>query len=134
VEDGKRRGNQPTTFSTEAEMKNLLFKAMTLSASTVLLFGCGGSDDPTPVAVPPPPPASTAVAAADAYTLDWNAAKRLSVQDNDTSSNGTPVVSVTETPKNGTVKVDGAALVYTPNTGFATNLPTAAPSAPPPWR
>jgi hypothetical protein len=97
-------------------MRIHLFKSLTLSASTALLFGCGGSDDPTPASIPPP--AATAVATADAYTLDWNAAKRLSVQDNDTSSNGTPVLSVTETPKNGTVKVDGAALVYTPNTGF----------------
>lgn len=101
-------------------MRSLSCKLLTFSACTALLFGCGGSDDPNlnPVPTPPPPSASTAVATADTYTLDWNAAKRLAVQDNDTSSNGTPVLSVTEMPKNGTVTVDGAALVYTPKTGF----------------
>ena len=82
-----------------------------LTACAALLVGCGGGGNN-----PAPPP--TALAAADAYTLDWNAAKRLSVQDNDTSTGGALVLSVTEPPKNGTVTVDGTALVYTPNPGF----------------
>lgn len=100
-------------------MRIHLSKLLTLGGSIALLFGCGGSDDPTPV--PIPLPAATAVATADAYTLDWNAAKRLAVRDNDTSSNATPVLSVVESPKNGTVTVDGAALIYTPKTGFFGN-------------
>lgn len=81
------------------------------------LSACGGggsgSSNPTP-----PPPSSTTTAVDDAYSLDWNIAKRLSVQDNDKSSGGTPSLSIVEAPKNGTASVEGALLVYTPNSGF----------------
>lgn len=89
---------------------------LSLAASGFLMSACGGGagvSEPTP-----PPPSSTATAADDAYSLDWNVAKRLSVQDNDKSSGGTTSLSIVEAPKNGTASVEGALLVYTPNTGF----------------
>ena len=98
-------------------MKNFTKTGLCLSlVGSGLLSACGGGgggSDPTP-----PPPSSTAVAADDAYTLDWNIAKRLSVQDNDKSSGGTPSLSIAEAPKNGTASVEGALVVYTPNSGF----------------
>ncbi|MBB4843484.1 hypothetical protein HNP55_002003 [Paucibacter oligotrophus] len=81
-----------------------------------LLTACGGGSGSN--AAPPPSPVSTASATDDAYTLDWNAAKRLGVQENDKSSGGSASISILEAPKSGTASVDGASVLYTPNNGF----------------
>ncbi|WP_310383964.1 Ig-like domain-containing protein [Roseateles sp.] len=85
-------------------------------ACTLLLLGCGGGNDDSHTPEPLAP--AQAAAAADDYSLDWNAAKTLSVQANDQSSGGTAVLSVLEQPKYGSVSVAGQELVYTPNPGF----------------
>lgn len=83
-------------------------------ASTGILTACGGGGG----AESPPTPLPSAASVADAYQLDWNAAKRLSVLDNDSSSGGSATVSIVDAPKNGTATADGAVLVYTPKPGF----------------
>lgn len=83
-------------------------------ASASLLTACGGGGE----AESPPTPLPTAASVADAYKLDWNLTKRLSVLDNDSSGGGSATVSLVDAPKNGTATVDGTVVVYTPKPGF----------------
>ena len=59
-----------------------------------------------------------AQAAADSFTVGWNAERRLAVLDNDTVADGTATVSVATAPSQGSVVVRDGALVYTPKPGF----------------
>lgn len=86
-----------------------LWRLGVLSAGVLALAGCGGDGSD--------PPAESK-AQADAYTLDWNAAKTLAVLDNDSHRNGVGQLSVIEAPANGLVTVEGQQLVYTPKPGF----------------
>lgn len=88
-----------------------------LGLLTLAACGGGGSDSPTP-STPAPAPAPVAQAAADTYTVAWNAAATLSVTDNDTASGGTPALTIDGAPKNGTATVSGTKVAYTPNAGF----------------
>ncbi|MCE4558098.1 Ig-like domain-containing protein [Roseateles cellulosilyticus] len=66
----------------------------------------------------PDAPAPLAQAAADSYTLVWNAPATLGVTDNDTTAGGTPNLAIDGAPKNGTATVSGTKVTYTPNPGF----------------
>ncbi len=82
-----------------------------LACAGALLFVACGSGEPD---MPP----AKATATADSYALDWNAGMTFAVLDNDLSSGGNAQLSIVEAPKNGSVSVDGKALVYTPKPGF----------------
>ena len=85
-----------------------------LSAATLLaLAACGGGSD-----TPTPPSNTVALAAADTYTVGWNASAALGVTDNDTTSGGTATVTIDTAPKNGSTVVSGTKVSYTPNAGF----------------
>ena len=73
-----------------------------------MLAACSGDRDPQPVAQ----------AAADSFTVGWNAERRLAVLDNDTVGDGTAAISVATAPSQGSVVVRDGALVYTPKPGF----------------
>jgi Bacterial Ig domain len=90
-------------------------KHLLAGLSLAVLASCGGGggagNDP-----PAPPPVATA--AADNFTVAWNGERRLAVADNDITSGGTPVLSVSVAPKNGSVSITAGAMSYTPKPGF----------------
>lgn len=91
-----------------------MFRCALVSATLLALTACGGGGSDSS----PPPPTPVAQAAADAYTLAWNAPATLGVTDNDTTSGGTSALSIDGAPKNGTATVSGSKVTYTPNAGF----------------
>jgi hypothetical protein len=85
---------------------------LALTLVTCGLLACsggGGGADPIP---------ATANAAADNFTIAWNGERRLAVLDNDSSSGGSPVLSLAAAPKNGSVNITAGVLSYTPKTGY----------------
>lgn len=80
--------------------------------STLAACGGGGSDSATA------PPAAVAQAAADTYTVSWNAAASLGVTDNDTATGGTAALSIDTAPTHGTATVNGNKVTYTPAAGY----------------
>lgn len=79
-----------------------------VGAVLAVLAACSGDSDPQPVAL----------ASADSFTVDWNGERRLAVLDNDTVREGSPTLSVATAPTQGSVVVQGGALVYTPKPGY----------------
>lgn len=95
--------------------------ACLLAAIATLIAGCGGGD--SAAVVPPAAPAAPVVvatinAAADAKTVDWNAAATIDVLANDTASSGKLTLTGVTGAEHGTAAVTDNKLVYTPAAGF----------------
>jgi hypothetical protein len=91
--------------------------AVITPALATLLTACGGGGSSSP-AEPPKPAAVVVTPAADTATLPWNLPGTIKVLANDTASRGTLTLSAVGTPANGTAKVVGNDVEYTPKADF----------------
>ena len=91
--------------------------ALIPSALATLLTACGGGGSSSP-AEPPKPAAVVVTPAADTTTLPWNLPGTVKVLANDTASRGALTLSAVGTPANGTAKVVGNDVEYTPKADF----------------
>lgn len=82
-----------------------------------LLAACGGGGSSSP-AEPAKPAAVVVTTAADDATVPWNLAATVKVLANDTASRGALTLSAVGTPANGTVKLVGNDVEYTPKADF----------------
>lgn len=85
--------------------------------TTALLAACGGGGSSSP-AEPPRPAAVVVTPAADDATLPWNLAATLKVLANDTASRGALTLSAVGTPAQGTVRMVGNDVEYTPKADY----------------
>ncbi|MFG6440006.1 Ig-like domain-containing protein [Roseateles sp. LKC17W] len=91
--------------------------ALIPSALATLLTACGGGGSSSP-AEPPKPAAVVVTPAADTATLPWNLPGTIKVLANDTASRGALTLSAVGTPANGTAKLVGNDVEYTPKADF----------------
>ncbi|MEJ6004693.1 Ig-like domain-containing protein [Paucibacter sp. AS339] len=80
------------------------------------LSACGGGGGSTPE--PPKPGAVVLNLAVDEATLSWNKASSLKVLANDSASRGALSLSEVSKPANGTAKIIGSEIEYTPTAGY----------------
>lgn len=85
------------------------FLSGALALAALTACGGGGSDNATP-----PPAAVVITATADTATLAWNRPATVKVLANDTASRGALTVSAVSTPTNGTARIVGSDVEYTP--------------------
>lgn len=89
--------------------------ACLLAAISTLIAGCGGGDSTTAAL---PAPTVIVTTAADAKSVDWNAASTIDVLANDSASRGALTLSAVTGAEHGTTAIVDGKIVYTPAAGF----------------
>jgi len=89
--------------------------ACLLAAVATLIAGCGGNNGSSGET---PAPTTIIVAAADAKTVDWNAASTIDVLANDTASRGALTLTAVTGADHGSAIISNGKIIYTPAAGF----------------